>query len=351
MSRVSIVSGIRFENNGSFGFYAAPRVAMSWMAGRATDNLGATRLRGSVGRGIKEPLFLQSYSPSPSFSATRISKPERSRGFESASSSAWRTTARGVEATYFANHFDNLISLGTVGSEIQFPVRKHRRDPRFGTGALRHALVVAGSASAATIRSSMRKCFAASRSPIFAPGRHCIGGLVIPVRSRRRIHANASCWRWAAFLSASASTRLHFPGVESNEGYATWNASAEIAFARRTGGFLTRDNLADREYMEPLGYRALGRTVRVGIRARFYMARPLAAISWSGGKDSCAAFHRARTDFDIIAAVTMFNEDGSRSRSHGLRPEIRGADRALGLQSITAGAAHGTSYNENSIAR
>ena len=52
------------------------------------------------------------------------------------------------------------------------------------------------------------------------------------------------------------------------------------------------------------------------------MARPTAAISWSGGKDSCAAFHRARADFDIVAAVTMFNEDGTRSRSHGLRPEI-----------------------------
>jgi uncharacterized protein (TIGR00290 family) len=47
-----------------------------------------------------------------------------------------------------------------------------------------------------------------------------------------------------------------------------------------------------------------------------------AVISWSGGKDSYAAYHRARSDFDIVAAVTMFNEDGSRSRSHGLRPEI-----------------------------
>jgi diphthine-ammonia ligase len=66
------------------------------------------------------------------------------------------------------------------------------------------------------------------------------------------------------------------------------------------------------------------------------MSRPLAAISWSGGKDSCAAYHRARTDFDIIAAVTMFNEDGGRSRSHGLRPEIVAAQaRRLGLQHLS----------------
>jgi uncharacterized protein (TIGR00290 family) len=61
-----------------------------------------------------------------------------------------------------------------------------------------------------------------------------------------------------------------------------------------------------------------------------------AAISWSGGKDSCAAYHRARDEFDIVAAVTMFNEDGSRSRSHGLRPEVIAAQIArMGLQPLT----------------
>ena len=60
-----------------------------------------------------------------------------------------------------------------------------------------------------------------------------------------------------------------------------------------------------------------------------------AAISWSGGKDSCAAYHRARRELDIVCAVTMLNEDGSRSRSHGLRPEVIQAqvDR-LGLEWI-----------------
>jgi diphthine-ammonia ligase len=66
------------------------------------------------------------------------------------------------------------------------------------------------------------------------------------------------------------------------------------------------------------------------------MARPRAAISWSGGKDSCAAYHRARQTYDFVAAITMFNEDGTRSRSHGLRPEILAAQvERLGLQSIT----------------
>jgi diphthine-ammonia ligase len=66
------------------------------------------------------------------------------------------------------------------------------------------------------------------------------------------------------------------------------------------------------------------------------MARPKAAVSWSGGKDSCAAYHRARGTFDFVAAITLFNEDGTRSRSHGLRPEILAAQvERLGLHSIT----------------
>ncbi len=66
------------------------------------------------------------------------------------------------------------------------------------------------------------------------------------------------------------------------------------------------------------------------------MGRPASAISWSGGKDSCAAYHRARGAFDIVATITMFNEDGTRSRSHGLRPELIDAQiNRLGLRGIS----------------
>jgi uncharacterized protein (TIGR00290 family) len=64
--------------------------------------------------------------------------------------------------------------------------------------------------------------------------------------------------------------------------------------------------------------------------------RPHAAISWSGGKDSCAALVRASSSLNVVAMVTMFNEEETRSRSHGLRPEVvtAQADR-LGLRRVT----------------
>jgi hypothetical protein len=66
------------------------------------------------------------------------------------------------------------------------------------------------------------------------------------------------------------------------------------------------------------------------------IGQPRAAISWSGGKDRCAALHRTRAHHDIVCMITMFDEDGACSRSHGLRPEIVAAqaDR-LALRRIT----------------
>jgi len=64
-----------------------------------------------------------------------------------------------------------------------------------------------------------------------------------------------------------------------------------------------------------------------------------AVISWSGGKDSCLALMRVSEARDVRAALTMFDETGARSRSHGLRPEVIAAQVVrLGLESVTAGA-------------
>jgi uncharacterized protein (TIGR00290 family) len=65
-------------------------------------------------------------------------------------------------------------------------------------------------------------------------------------------------------------------------------------------------------------------------------AQPRAAISWSGGKDSCAALHRIHAHYDLVCMITMFDEDAARSRSHGLRPEIVAAQaERLGLRRIS----------------
>jgi uncharacterized protein (TIGR00290 family) len=67
------------------------------------------------------------------------------------------------------------------------------------------------------------------------------------------------------------------------------------------------------------------------------LLKPLAAISWSGGKDCCTALHRVADRLEVVCMLTMLNEDGTRSRSHGLRPELLDAQaERLGLRAVTA---------------
>jgi outer membrane cobalamin receptor len=270
--RVSVVAGIRFENNGSFGFYAAPRLAVSWLVSSGNDEVGATRVRGSVGRGIKEPLFIQSYSPSPSFLGNPNLKPERSRGFDVGVEQRFAGDRAAVEATYFANHFDDLISLGPFD-----PVTFNSQYENIGETRA-SGLELAGTAlvnggfrfSGGYTMLDSKVIRSISSSPIFAPGRQLYrrprhSGSLQGSYSRSR----ASIAVGAVFIGSRVDSDFNFPTVSSNEGYATWNASGEVRVAGRTAAFVTIDNLADRDYMEPLGYRGLGRTVRVGIRTRF----------------------------------------------------------------------------------
>ena len=59
-------------------------------------------------------------------------------------------------------------------------------------------------------------------------------------------------------------------------------------------------------------------------------------MSWSGGKDSCAALERARHAYAVEAMITMCDDEAGRSRSHGLRPEVLDAQaERLRLARIT----------------
>jgi len=62
--------------------------------------------------------------------------------------------------------------------------------------------------------------------------------------------------------------------------------------------------------------------------------------SWSGGKDSCLALYRTlQAGGQPLALFNMFDENGERSRSHGVRPEVmRAQAAALGLPLFTANA-------------
>ncbi|MGM0852835.1 MAG: diphthine--ammonia ligase [Bacillota bacterium] len=68
--------------------------------------------------------------------------------------------------------------------------------------------------------------------------------------------------------------------------------------------------------------------------------------SFSGGKDSVLALYKASKDGDAIGLIVMLEEEGKRSRSHGMPPElIRAQAESIGLPLFTA-AASWTDYEK-----
>lgn len=65
-----------------------------------------------------------------------------------------------------------------------------------------------------------------------------------------------------------------------------------------------------------------------------------AFCSWSGGKDSCLALNRAlQNGYDVRYLLTMFDESGTRSRSHAVSKKLIEAQAAaLGIELVTANA-------------
>jgi outer membrane cobalamin receptor len=59
------------------------------------------------------------------------------------------------------------------------------------------------------------------------------------------------------------------PPLLENPGYTTWDGRLSYKVTPRLTGLLSIDNLANAQYMEPLGYPALGRAVRIGIHVAF----------------------------------------------------------------------------------
>jgi Predicted ATPases of PP-loop superfamily len=61
--------------------------------------------------------------------------------------------------------------------------------------------------------------------------------------------------------------------------------------------------------------------------------------SFSGGKDSVLALHKSMKAGDAIGLIVMMEEEGKRSRSHGMPPElIRAQAESIGLPVYTAAA-------------
>lgn len=77
----------------------------------------------------------------------------------------------------------------------------------------------------------------------------------------------------------------------------------------------------------------------------------MALISWSGGKDSCLALWRARAaGMAVPLLITAMDEDGRKSRSHGVPPSLLEAQAASLGARLQRYSTSWASYEERFIA-
>jgi outer membrane cobalamin receptor len=274
-SRAYATGGLRFEHNASFGNAVVPRVAAAYYLRQGSHAVGSTRVNVSAGLGIKEPTVLQSFSLNPSFLGNPDLKPERSRTFDLGIEQRLAKDRVRLDLTWFANRYRNIISTRTTSFNpfqsqyFNIGLTRARGIEASGDVALMNGI---RARAGYTFLDSKILESTSTFSEVLAAGNWAF---------RRPRHSGYVQVAWNANRATLDVTGTvvgrradsDFSSLEPpflfNDGYQQWNVRAAGRVTRQLWITGAVDNLADRQYMEPLGYPALGRAVRVGVRATF----------------------------------------------------------------------------------
>jgi vitamin B12 transporter len=269
---VFLTFGGRVEHNDNFGWKAVPRAAVAVRLGQSQ----ATTLKASGGAGIKEPDFFQSFGVSFFAQGNPDLKPERSVTFDGGIEQRFLGDLFRAEATYFHHEYKDQIAYTVIDfttfEGTYFNIGKTRAQ---GLELALEAVPVPGlSFSAAyTLTDGEVVVSSADFDPVYAVGQ----GLVRRPKHQGSVTARVGKGRVmgaATVVAVGRRTDSDFVGLGllTNPGYTKVDARLR---ARLTGGveaFLVAENLFDEQYQEALGYPALGRSVRGGVRLRLFGA-------------------------------------------------------------------------------
>ena len=260
--------GGRVERNGSYGTHAVPRAAL---AVRLRDGEDATTLRASAGMGIKEPSFLESYGESFFAKGNPDLDPERSTTFDLGVEQRLFGSRLRASVTAFHHDYRDQIAYtvvdfdtfeGTYVNLAQHPGAGRRGRAR--GAADRRRCSSSASTRTSTARSSRARATSTRSTPSAS---RCCAGPGTRARSRPSCRSRAgargrrSCG-WASGPTATSSASAS----RGTTAYTRLDARLRVRVAGPVEAFVVGENLLDAEYQEVLGYPALGRSVRGGLR-------------------------------------------------------------------------------------
>jgi vitamin B12 transporter len=272
LSRVFVTIGGRIEHNASFGTRAVPRAAVAWTAGPHTV------VRASAGAGIKEPTFFESYGVSFFAQGNPDLEPERSLTFDLGLEQRFASDRVRLEATAFQHEYRDQINYQVLdfntfqGTFVNLGRTRARglelaaeAVPRAGVRVLAQYTLLDGEVLESG--NAFEPVYAAGRALLRRP-RH--QGTVTATVGGARASAGATL----VLVGRRADSDFLGIGLEENAGYGRLDLRARVRLVPRLEALVVAENVLDRHYQEVLGYPALGRSIRAGLRFRSGGTRP-----------------------------------------------------------------------------
>ena len=279
LARLTLSAGGRAEANATFGTRVVPRAGAVYLLRSGKDFFGDTRLRVSYGQGIKEPEMEQSFGTDPCFPGNPLLHAEQSRTIHAGVEQLFASDRVRISANYFNNRFRDLISFAFnpvatlacpfgLGTNFNTDLARAR-----GVNVTTEArpvrwLTVGGSYSYDDTR--VLKAPNAF-DPVEAPGNRLIrrplhsGNLVVNANFRRMN------WNFAGYFSGRRTDSDFLGlGLTNNPGYARFDLATSYALSHGVSLTGRVANLFDKQHQEALGFPALGREVRVGVKYTFH---------------------------------------------------------------------------------
>jgi vitamin B12 transporter len=284
-SRLSLDAAVRAEANDYFGTRVTPRVGGTFALRYGKGFWGDTRYHAFYGEGIKEPRFDQTYGSDPCDPGNLSLKPESSKTWSTGFDQKLANDRVKVSADYFSNRFYDIVSFtfcaplapcpGTPppGCSFGFGSYFNTDSARArGTNIVAEArawqwLFISGNY---TYDDSLILKSPNATDPSLLPGNHLArrpvnSGSITFVGTYHRFNATFSGY----FSGQRTDSDFLGIGLTHTPGYARFDLATSYNFTRGFSIYGRATNLFNKNYQDALGYPALGRDVRVGLRYQF----------------------------------------------------------------------------------
>jgi vitamin B12 transporter len=283
--RLSLNFGGRAEANANFGTRAVPRAGATLLLRYGKGFWGDTLYRVFYGQGIKEPRFDQIFGDNFGDLGNPSLKPESSKTWTTGIEQKFLNDRIRVSAEYFSSRFYNIVSFEfctTFNNNCNLNLPGSPTD--FGyflnTDLARARGINLTGETKFTRWLNLSGNYAHDDSRVLeAPNAFDLSQLPGNHLARRPVNSgaltlNVAYHRFGVtlggyFTGLRTDTDFLGLGFTTNPGYARFDIATHYEIGRGVSFYARAANLFDKQYQDALGYPALGREVRAGVRYTF----------------------------------------------------------------------------------